>query len=254
MNEHTNFMLKPINIFKQFLRILYPTLLFLLCHCNTVESIRNSLPLNARKDVATLSPALHLNNEGIMRTFQGKRPPAQQSSPFSASENTAARVNALLAVSLNISGAIALYSPAQPNQCVDATRFLANQAATQSMKYTIREIFIPFDARQTQIPIGSSTTSHTILEVEWHDERWVIDTQVTQLGQRDRNNVQLPQGFSSQYIYPAKKYYAVVPAFSDSLAISRIKDAFEQSSPLITSLQISDLYPAHITALIEDAI
>jgi hypothetical protein len=58
--------------------------------------------------------------------------------------------------------------------------------------------------------------------VSFENEAWVIDTQLEQFT-GVRNNLDLPEEFIRQYVYPAEKYYEIVPAYADNLGLKRIK-------------------------------
>ncbi len=117
-----------------------------------------------------------------------------------------------------------LYNPNVPTQCVDATRWIAAELDKLGIENNEREIFIPHDCNK-ETSLGDSTTSHTILEVVYNGDAWVIDTQLLQLTLPERNKLKLSGEIPSKYVYPSKLYYEKVPAFSDSICGERITKA-----------------------------
>ncbi len=134
--------------------------------------------------------------------------------------------------------ALVLFNPNTPGQCADASRWIADKLNKLGITNRERAVNIPFDASK-EIEKGNPTTSHTILEAIFDGALWVIDTQLIQFTLPERNKLELPEGFVSQYVYQASDYYDKVPAFSDSMCIERINmklevfKGFESSAELL---------------------
>jgi hypothetical protein len=115
-----------------------------------------------------------------------------------------------------------IFLPIEDNQCAIATEHISGKLEEREIiEQKERRLYLPKDAGRP-MKEGDSLVSHIILEVSFENEAWVIDTQLEQFT-GVRNNLDLPEEFIRQYVYPAEKYYEIVPAYADNLGFKGIK-------------------------------
>ncbi len=111
-----------------------------------------------------------------------------------------------------------IYDPRKRGQCADATDFIRNRlAAKTGIKARERMIKIPHDLSREVMRGRTPASAHVVLEVYINGMWWVVDTQLPQFIRKDTSKPFLSQDFLFRGVYPARDYYAAVPAYPDDM-------------------------------------
>jgi signal transduction histidine kinase len=126
------------------------------------------------------------------------------------------------------------YDPKIPSQCVKASIAIEKALRERGISARQRAVNIPHDC-SSMLETGGATDGHTIIEVEFAGGIWVIDTQILQFTQLDRNKLNRSNDFINQYVYPASYYYALVPCFETGVVLvgEEIKKSLVKTSAVL---------------------